>query len=76
MLQYNGLIGETIPLVINDQTNAMLTNIPYDLEIHSAVKSLNSDSTPDDFRAFFYQHHWDVIQTDAIKAISQFFLQD
>lgn len=78
MVQDNGLIKETIPFLVKDSTNTLLTNIPSEEEIHQANLNLNSDASirSDGFGAFFYQKHWEIIKVDVINFISQLFLHD
>lgn len=43
-LQDNGLIEETIPSLVKDSTNNILTSLPTEGEIHKAILNLNSYS--------------------------------
>lgn len=54
-LQDNGLIEETIPSLVNEHINTIITNQSSAKEIHQAVKNLNGDGAhrPDGFGAFF-----------------------
>lgn len=64
ILPENGLIEETIPYLVNDHTNTMLTNMPSSKEIHQTVMDLNCDDAhgPDGFGADFYKYYWEVIK--------------
>lgn len=46
VLQDNGLVEETIPNLINEDTNNTLTLMPTNLEIKEDVMSLNKDGVP------------------------------
>jgi hypothetical protein len=49
--------------------------LPSHLEIKNAVFALNRNSAPgpDGFGALFFQSFWDIIHSDVIKAVIQFF---
>lgn len=55
----------------------MLTRIPNDSEILNAILNLNIDSTPgpDGFGAIFFVHYWDIVKSDVINVVNQFFMQ-
>lgn len=61
--------------MVSDQTNNLLTMLPTPEEIFNAVNNLKRDSAPgpDGFGAFFFHKYWSIVQTDVIKAVSQFF---
>ncbi|MCI05544.1 RNA-directed DNA polymerase (Reverse transcriptase), partial [Trifolium medium] len=71
----NGLVEEVIPKLVNDNTNNLLTMLPSALEIKNAVFSMNKDGAPgpDGFGAFFFQSYWEIIKTDVIEAVLEFF---
>ncbi|GAU19900.1 hypothetical protein TSUD_95050 [Trifolium subterraneum] len=71
----NGLVEEVIPKLVNDNTNNILTMLPSAMEIKNAVFSMNKDGAPgpDGFGAFFFQTYWDIIKTDVIEAVLEFF---
>ena len=77
-IQTNNLIDETIPHLISDFTNNLLTILPSVEEIKNAVFSLNKDSAPgpDGFGAFFFQTYWDIIKEDVIAAVLEFFIHN
>lgn len=57
--QDNDLIRDNILVLVNDQTNSMLTMVPIDEEIHRAVSNLSADSAPgpDGFGGIFYHKY-------------------
>jgi hypothetical protein len=75
IMQDNGLIEECVPNMLNDDLNRLLTLLPSHLEIKNAVFALNRNSAPgpDGFGALFFQSFWDIIHSDVIKAVIQFF---
>jgi hypothetical protein len=74
-VQDNSFIEDTIPHLVTDSINNLLTMLPSSAEIHQAVFSLNKQSAPgpDGFGAFFYQTYWEIVSKDVIDAVSQFF---
>ncbi|XP_058734231.1 uncharacterized protein LOC131605962 [Vicia villosa] len=78
VLQDNGLVEETIPNLINEDTNKTLTSIPTEMEIEEAVMSLNEDGAPgtDGSGAVFFQTYWDIVGIDVINVVSLFFKED
>jgi ribonuclease HI len=75
VLQDSVLAEDVIPSLVNDDTNAILTMLPSHSEIKAAVFALNKDSAPgpDGFGAFFFQNYWDIVKTDVINAVLEFF---
>ncbi|KAI5426607.1 hypothetical protein KIW84_032149 [Lathyrus oleraceus] len=71
----NDLVDEVIPNLVNGHTNALLTTHPSQDEIQSAVFSMNKDGSPrpDGFGGYFVQHYWEIIKTDVINEMVQFF---
>jgi len=57
ILQDNSLIEETIPNLVTDNINSMLTMLPSMEEIHNAVFNMNKEGAPgpDGFGAIFFQ---------------------
>lgn len=53
------LIKDSIPNLISQEDNQMLTKIPTDLEINDVVFNMNIDGAPgpDGFLAFFFLHY-------------------
>ncbi|KAH0777791.1 hypothetical protein KY290_009202 [Solanum tuberosum] len=60
---------------VHRDDNNMLEVIPNEVEIKEAVFGLNPDSTPgpDGFGGDFYQSCWDIIKSDLIDVMQQFF---
>jgi len=56
-LQVNDLIENSIPNLISDELNAMLTRLPSTMEIHEAQLAMNKDGAPgpDGFGASFFK---------------------
>jgi hypothetical protein len=52
-----------------------MTILPSHQEIKAAVFALNKDSAPgpDGFSAFFFQQYWDIVKSDVINAVLEFF---
>jgi hypothetical protein len=75
VLQEQLLAAEVIPNLVTPELNTLLTMLPSHQEIKAAVFALNKDSAPgpDGFGAFFFQHFWDIIHTDVINAVLEFF---
>jgi len=75
VLQDRLLVEETIPKIIDDTTNNLLTMIPSLSEVKAAVFDLNHDGAPgpDGFGACFFQAYWDIIHVDVYKAVLEFF---
>jgi hypothetical protein len=75
VLQDNNLIEEVIPNLLNDDLNRLLTLTPSHAEIKNVVFALNRNSAPgpDGFGAIFFQTFWDIIHTDVINVVLQFF---
>jgi hypothetical protein len=69
------LAEEVIPKLITDDVNALMTILPSHQEIKAAVFALNKDSAPgpDGFSAFFFQQYWDIVKSDVINAVLEFF---
>jgi len=47
VFQVSNLVEETIPILVNQQTNNMWTIAPTAFEIHDAVFALNKEGAPD-----------------------------
>ncbi|XP_060182469.1 uncharacterized protein LOC132612163 [Lycium barbarum] len=60
---------------VTQEDNIMLDAIPDEEEIKTAVFYLNPDSSPgpDGFGGAFYQSCWNIIKSDLIEFIQQFF---
>ncbi|KAE9619300.1 putative RNA-directed DNA polymerase [Lupinus albus] len=74
-IYHNNLIQVVIPRLVSDSENNMLTIIPTDDEIKSAVFAMNGDGAPgpDGFGGCFYQSFWDIVGQDVCNSIRQFF---
>lgn len=55
----------------------MLTITPSSKKIHNVVMNLKTGSAPgpDGFGAIFYQKYWNIVKSDVIGAVTQFFLR-
>lgn len=71
------LAKEVIPTIVDSSTNRLLTMIPSLREIKDDVFDLNSNSAPgpDGFGAAFFQTYWEIVNTDVIAAVLNFFRQ-
>lgn len=60
VFQDNYLVEDVIPKLVTEQTNNLLTMLPTEQEIHSAISNLRreSDAGPDGFGPIFYQGSW------------------
>jgi len=58
--------------------NNLLTKLPTPIEIHHAVLAMNKDGAPgsDGFGAVFFQTYWEIVKTDVINAVLEFFTRD
>lgn len=74
----NDLILRNIMLLVSPDENAMLMRTPLLEEIKSAVFGLNSDGAPgpDGFGGHFYQIYWDIVASDVVSSVQQFFYTD
>jgi hypothetical protein len=75
ILQESLLVEEVIPSLVTNEINALLTMLPSHSKIKSAMFALNADSAPgpDGFGAYFYQHYWDIVHSDVISSVLEFF---
>ncbi|XP_058757090.1 uncharacterized protein LOC131630322 [Vicia villosa] len=69
------MVSKSIPYMVNEDMNKMLTILPSLVEIKAAVFSLNEDSAlrSDGFSASFYQTYWEIIQHDIAAVVIQLF---
>ena len=60
----NELIEDSIPNLISDELNAMLTRLPSTVEIHEVVLAMNKDGAPglDGFGAIYFLTSWDIVK--------------
>ncbi|KAK1308956.1 hypothetical protein QJS10_CPA09g00001 [Acorus calamus] len=66
---------EVVPRILTPMDNDMLLAIPSAQEIESITFSLKSSNAPgsDGFSGYFYHACWDIIHSDIILAIQDFF---
>jgi hypothetical protein len=72
----NSLIDQTIPLLVTDDDNQMLLRLRLREEIKNVVFDLNGDGAPrpDGFGGHFYQTFWDIVETDVVQSVQEFFI--
>jgi len=72
---HNDLVADTIPSLVTNEDNNNLLRLPQWEEIKNAVFALNGDGTPrpDGFGGRFYQTYWDIVGTDVIQSVQDFF---
>lgn len=66
----------SIPCLVTDADNLMLTQLPLESEVKAAVWSLDPQSAagPDGFNGHFYRSCWSIINLDVLKAVQEFFI--
>jgi hypothetical protein len=71
------IVERTIPSLITAADNESLTHIPSFDEVKQAVFNMDGSSSPrpDGFSGCFFQHYWDVVGTDVVASVTQFFRQ-
>ncbi|XP_019425141.1 PREDICTED: uncharacterized protein LOC109334024 [Lupinus angustifolius] len=71
----NNLIHDVVPSLVTDDDNEMVTKMPSNDEIKSAVFAMNGDGAPgpDGFSGCFYQHFWDIVHHEVCSSVNQFF---
>jgi hypothetical protein len=72
------LVEDTIPNLISDEVNTLLTRLPTPNEIHAVVLAMNKDGAPcpNGFRACFFQSYWDIVKLEVTNAVMEFFTKD
>lgn len=72
----NDLVSKVIPSLVTDHENLMLTAAPDIDEIKKAVFDLNGDDVrgPDDFGGHFFQDFWNIVASDVVSSVQDFFL--
>ncbi|KAI9198490.1 hypothetical protein LWI28_016785 [Acer negundo] len=67
---------DVIPSLVTAAENAFLTSIPSVDDIHDAVFAMDATSAPglDGFSGSFYQRCWDVVGSDVVLAVQDFFI--
>jgi len=73
---HNTLVDETIPSLVTYVDNQMLLSFPLHEEIKEAVFALNADEAPgpDGFGGHYYQTFLDIVGTDVVQSVQEFFL--
>ncbi|GAU12289.1 hypothetical protein TSUD_141970 [Trifolium subterraneum] len=71
------IIECTIPHLITAMDNDMMTRIPYFEEVKQAVFNMDGSSSPDPdgFGGCFFQNYWDIVGSDVVASVTQFFRQ-
>ncbi|XP_075103645.1 uncharacterized protein LOC142178218 [Nicotiana tabacum] len=64
-----------IPKCLTEDENAMLSELPDELEFMNVVFSLSADSTAEPYRynGIFFQHYWEIIKKDVVDFVLEFF---
>ena len=77
-VQVNQLIDDSIPNLITDDVNNLLTRLPTPSKIHQVVLAMNKEGAPgpDGFGAVFFHCYWDIVKNDVINAVLEFFTRD
>ena len=70
------IVDDVIPSLVTAVENVFLTSIPFADEIQDAVFSMDAAFAlgPDEFSGRFYQRCWDVVGSDVILAVQDFFI--
>jgi hypothetical protein len=73
----NDLVVRTIPKLVTEEENNMLIRLPLREEIKAAIFDLNGDGAPgpDGFGGHFYQFFWDIVGSDVVNSVQEFFLK-
>ena len=71
----NNLVAQMIPRLVTDIDNNMMSWLPLQDEIKSAVFYLNGDGAPgpDGFGGHFYYSFWEVVGSDVVHSVQEFF---
>jgi len=72
----NEILDRSVPSLVSEEDNHNLLRLPLHEEIKNAVFDLNGDgaSGPDGFGGHFYHTFWDIIETNVIHSVQEFFL--
>lgn len=78
LLSSEGVVSDVellsvIPSLVSEEHNSSLTSVPDDEEIKFAVFSTDQSPSPDGFPAGFYHQCWDVVCSDVISTVKEFF---
>ncbi|KAK1549712.1 hypothetical protein Q3G72_006607 [Acer saccharum] len=70
------IVDDVVPSLVTTVENAFLTSIPSAEDIQYAVFAMDAASAPgpDGFSGRFYQRCWDVIGSDVVLAVQDFFI--
>lgn len=71
-------VCSVIPSLVTNAENDWLTVIPSTEEIKNAVFAMDASSAPgpDGFPGCFYQSCWDIVGSDVVACVRQFFMQN
>ncbi|VFQ93305.1 unnamed protein product [Cuscuta campestris] len=66
----------SIPTVITDDDNILLTRLPNEEEVKEAIFSLNPNSCAgwDGFNGLFFQTCWEIVKEDVVSSCQEYFL--
>ncbi|KAI9201019.1 hypothetical protein LWI28_016717 [Acer negundo] len=70
------IVDDVIPSLVTVVENAFLTSVSSADDIHDTVFVINAASAPrpDGFSGSFYQRCWDVVGSDVVLAVQDFFI--
>ncbi|XP_070042487.1 uncharacterized protein [Nicotiana tomentosiformis] len=73
--EINHNVLSCIPKCLTEDENAMLSELPDELEFMNVVFSLSADSTaePYGYNGIFFQHYWEIIKKDVVDFVLEFF---
>lgn len=68
------MVDETIPYLVDENMNTIITRLPFLDEISASVFALNKYSAqgPDVFRVVFHNTYWDIIKENVSNVILEF----
>jgi hypothetical protein len=71
------IVERTISNIITAAYNDLMTRVPSIDEVKQAVFNMDGSSSPgpDDFGRCFFQKIWDIVGTDVVASVTQFFRQ-
>jgi len=72
----SNLMANTIPSMVSEEDNNSLMCLPLREEIKATVFELNGDGAPgpDGFGGHFFQTFWDIVASDVIQSVQDFFI--
>ncbi|VFQ85187.1 unnamed protein product [Cuscuta campestris] len=67
---------QSIPVVISEEDNNMLTRLPNETEVKEAILALDPNSCAgwDGFNGFFFRSYWETIKEDVTSSCQEYFL--